>query len=79
MNKSPDTETTFAREKDEVRELDELIWDLGRAYYAYVGLLERVLVEQRLNDILQPGMGLVLFALYEQDGRTIKSLPNDHS
>ena len=43
----------------------ELIWDLGRAYYAYVGLAERVLVEAGLDHVIRPGMGHVLFALYE--------------
>lgn len=52
----------------------ELVWDLGRAYYAYVGVIERVLVEQQLDQLLRPGMGLVLFALYEEDNRTIKEL-----
>lgn len=51
-----------------------IIWDLGRAYFAYVGLLERVLVEQKLDHILRPGMGVVLFALYEKDRVTIKDL-----
>ncbi len=55
-------------------QLDEVIWDLGRAYYAYVGLLERVLVEFKLDHVLRPGMGLVLFSLFEQDSRTIKEL-----
>lgn len=52
----------------------ELIWDLGRAYYAYVGLAERVLVEEGVGEIVRPGMGLVLIALYERDGRTIKEI-----
>jgi MarR family transcriptional regulator, organic hydroperoxide resistance regulator len=51
-----------------------IIWDLGRAYFAYVGLLERVLVEQKLDHILRPGMGVVLFALYEKDHVSIKDL-----
>lgn len=52
----------------------QIIWDLGRAYYAYVGLVERVLIEHKLDHILRPGMGHVLFALYEEDSRTIKDL-----
>lgn len=51
-----------------------LIWDVGRAYFAYVGLLERVLVEQKLDHILRPGMGVVLFALYQHDRVSIKDL-----
>lgn len=51
-----------------------LIWDVGRVYFAYVGLLERVLVEQQLDHILRPGMGVILFALYEKDQVSIKEL-----
>jgi MarR family transcriptional regulator, organic hydroperoxide resistance regulator len=54
--------------------LGELIWDLGRAYYAYVGLAERVLVDANLGHVIRPGMGHVLFALYEEDGCTIKEI-----
>jgi MarR family transcriptional regulator, organic hydroperoxide resistance regulator len=54
--------------------LQSMIWDLGRAYFAYVGLLERVLVEQKLDHILRPGMGVVLFSLYERDCVSIKEL-----
>jgi DNA-binding MarR family transcriptional regulator len=54
--------------------LSQLTWDLGRAYYAYVGLAERILVEAGLDRLIQPGMGHVLFALYEEDGRTIKEI-----
>ncbi len=61
-------------EKSASRPPSSIIWDLGRAYYAYVGLLERVLVEHKLDHILRPGMGVVLFALYEQDGVSIKDL-----
>ena len=53
---------------------NSIIWDLGRAYFAYVGLLERVLVEQKLDHILRPGMGVVLFSLYEKDQVPIKEL-----
>lgn len=75
--------TTSRKAKEQARasapgeqalEVNELIWDLGRAYYAYVGLVERVLVEHQLDRLLRPGMGLILFALFEQDGRTIKEL-----
>jgi DNA-binding MarR family transcriptional regulator len=51
-----------------------LIWDVGRVYYSYVGLLERVLKEQQLDHILRPGMGVVLFALYKKDQVSIKEL-----
>ena len=54
--------------------LDLMMWEIGRAYYAYVGLAERILAEAGLGKQIQPGMGLVLFSLYEQDDRTIKEI-----
>jgi DNA-binding MarR family transcriptional regulator len=56
------------------RALDEISFWLGRAYYNYVGLLERVLADLGLDDRLRPGMGHALFALFEQDGLRIKDL-----
>ena len=29
-----------------------LTWDLGRAYYAYVGMVERILVEEKLDHLI---------------------------
>jgi DNA-binding MarR family transcriptional regulator len=54
--------------------LDQLIWYLGRAYYAYVGLLEEVLAETGLDRHLRPGMGHILFTLFEEDDRSIKDI-----
>jgi DNA-binding MarR family transcriptional regulator len=54
--------------------LDRMIWSLGRAYYSYVGLLEQFLAASGLNRYLAPGMGHVLFALYEQDDRSAKDI-----
>ncbi len=54
--------------------LDLMMWEIGRAYYAYVGLAERILAKAGLSGQIQPGMGLVLFSLYEQDERTIKEI-----
>ncbi len=53
---------------------NHMMWELGRAYYAYVALAERILDRAGLREHIQPGMGLVLFALYEQDGRTAKDI-----
>ncbi len=39
------------------RERPTLIWDSGASYYAYVGLAERVLIEEGLGEIVRPGMG----------------------
>src|SRR5262245_57095570 len=41
--------------------LDHVIWHIGRTYYAYIGLLERVLAVTGLDRHLRPGMGPVLF------------------
>ncbi len=54
--------------------LDQIVWYIGRAYYAYVGLLERVLAETGLDRHVRPGMGHILFALFEEDGRSIKDI-----
>ncbi|MEQ8790954.1 MAG: MarR family transcriptional regulator [Pirellulaceae bacterium] len=54
--------------------LEQLGFQLGRAWYAYLGLLDRLLAESNLGDDVQPGMGNVLFALFEQDGQTMGSL-----
>ena len=51
-----------------------LTWDLGRAYYAYVGMVERILVEEKLDHLIQPGMGYLLFELFAEDDRTVKDL-----
>lgn len=47
---------------------------LGRAYYNYVGLLERTLRATGLDRHLRPGMGQILFALFEQDDCIIKQI-----
>jgi len=54
--------------------LDQIIWHIGRAYYTYVGLLEQVLAENGLDEHVRPGMGHILFALFEEDGRNIKEI-----
>jgi DNA-binding MarR family transcriptional regulator len=54
--------------------LDQVIFHLGRAYYAYVGLLELLLAETGLDRHVRPGMGHILFALFEEDDRSIKDL-----
>ena len=62
------------REVSDGDPLDRLIWHLGRAYYTYVGLLERVLVELGLDRHVRPGMGHILFTLFEKDDRSIKEI-----
>ena len=41
--------------------MDEVPFYLSRAFYAYVGLLERLLESAGLAQHLRPGMGPVLF------------------
>jgi MarR family transcriptional regulator for hemolysin len=55
-------------------DLDRLIWHIGRAFYAYIGRLELVLAETGLDEHLRPGMGPILFALFEEDNRSIKEI-----
>jgi DNA-binding MarR family transcriptional regulator len=52
-------------------ELNQVGFLLGRAYYSYIGLLERLLVESGLGEYCRPGMGSLLFALFREDDRTI--------
>jgi DNA-binding MarR family transcriptional regulator len=47
---------------------------LGRAYYRYIALVDRVLLEVGVADRVRPGMGHVLFALFEKDNRVIKEI-----
>jgi DNA-binding MarR family transcriptional regulator len=54
--------------------LDQLIWYLGRAYYTYVGVLEKMLAEAGLKKHVQPGMGHILFVLFAKDDLTIKEI-----
>ena len=54
--------------------LDQLIWYLGRAYYTYVGVLERALDDFGLSKHLRPGMGHIIFTLFAEDDLTIKEI-----
>jgi DNA-binding MarR family transcriptional regulator len=54
--------------------LDDVVFMLGRTYFNYVGLMERVLREQKVEDVFAPGMGQIMFALYEGDDRIIKEI-----
>ncbi len=54
--------------------LEELTFYIGRAYYNYKVLLERTLVELGLDQHVRPGMGHILFALFEDDDCNIKDI-----
>lgn len=47
---------------------------IGRVYYNYVGLLERTLAARGLDSHVRPGMGHILFALFERDGCIIRDI-----
>lgn len=57
--------------KAEQRHLVQIGFLLGRAYYAYLGLLERELKESGLDEVCPPGIGSLLFELYEHDETSI--------
>jgi DNA-binding MarR family transcriptional regulator len=54
--------------------LEELSFYIGRAYYNYKLLLERTLRDLSLDRLVSPGMGHLLFALFEEDGGIIRDL-----
>ncbi len=54
--------------------LDDAVSYLGRSYFSYLGLLERLLQELQLDQYLAPGMSQILLALFEQDDRIIKDI-----
>ena len=56
------------------RPLDQTGFLLGRAYFSYLGLLERLLAETGLDQHCPPGLGNLLFALFEQDDQTITAI-----
>jgi DNA-binding MarR family transcriptional regulator len=54
--------------------LEELSFYIGRAYYNYKLLLERTLRDFGLDRHVSPGMGHLLFALFEEDDCIIRAL-----
>lgn len=61
-------------ESSEPNLLDDAVFALGRTYFNYVGLIERILREYKLEDVFAPGMGQIMFALFERDDRIIKEI-----
>jgi DNA-binding MarR family transcriptional regulator len=49
-------------------------FDISRAFYLYINWVDRRLKKTGLDRHLKPGMGLVLFSLFEQDDVIIKQL-----
>jgi DNA-binding MarR family transcriptional regulator len=54
--------------------LEGVSFYLGRAYYRYIALVDVALREVGVADRVRPGMGHVLFALFEKDDRIIKEI-----
>jgi MarR family transcriptional regulator, organic hydroperoxide resistance regulator len=54
--------------------LEHISFAIARAYYNHLGMLERILVEMGLAEHVRPGMGSVLFALFERDDQAIKEI-----
>lgn len=63
-----------AARRREAAALDVLSFDIGRAHYAYKQLLERTLARHGLDRVVRPGMGHILFALFEEDDCNIKDV-----
>ena len=56
------------------RALDDVLFVVGRVYFNYVGVVERVLKDKKIDHLIAPGMGQILFALFEKDDRIIKEI-----
>jgi len=56
---------------------DQLGFLLGRAYYTYIGFLTQVLHEAGLDEHCKPGMGSVLFALFNADDRPMMEIAEE--
>jgi DNA-binding MarR family transcriptional regulator len=54
--------------------LEELSFWIGRAYYNYKLLLERTLRGLGLDRHVSPGMGHILFTLFEEDGCILRDI-----
>ena len=54
--------------------LEELTFYIGRAYYNYKLLLERLLADVGLDRHVRPGMGHILFALFDEEDVIIRDI-----
>lgn len=73
-SRSPVSSSPRRRSSASADSLGSISFYLGRVYYAYVALLQRLLAETGLDAHVQPGMGHILFALFDQDDIIIKDL-----
>lgn len=56
------------------RDLDRVQYLLNRAHFLVTRLIEREIRRNGFGEHLKPGMGTVLHALFESDGRTISQV-----
>lgn len=54
--------------------LEDLSFFIGRLYHHYCLALEDSLRQHGVRGYIRPGMGPLMFALFEQDGRTLREL-----
>lgn len=54
--------------------LEELFFGVSRAYYNYKILLERLLEEYGLDRHVRPGMGHILFTLFEEEDLIMREI-----
>lgn len=66
--------TTASQVEPKQADLDQIGFLLGRAYYSYIGLLQRWLDVNGLAQHLKPGMGSLLFALFREDDRSVSAV-----
>src|SRR5262245_59428583 len=74
MAAAPEARTRKPRASRRGAPLEELSFFIGRAYYNYNLLLERTLVAIGLDEHVSPGMGHLLFALFERDDCNMKDI-----
>lgn len=72
QSKAKTTPTSSDTEKPAA--LRESFFVLSRAFYSFVVMLEQLLEEFGLGKIIRPGMGHVLFALWQRDNVTMTNL-----
>ena len=77
LQKQSDTTKKYARKPSQrpaSEGLEGISFYLSRAYYRYIALVDSALREVGVADRVRPGMGHVLFALFEEDDRLIKEI-----
>ncbi len=68
------SQTTPSLSPQEVADFDLLPRRIMRAFLRWRSAMEANYSAEGLSDLIAPGAGMVLYALYEDDGRTISEL-----